>query len=221
MDRINSIIFRSALQKALTSAGISVVSIQDELDNLNDLEILHRIEKAWPALTQIKSFGNFIKHDLGIGTGRCVIIIVDKSDLIVGIMKSSLALAGNSMPLITTARTFHEGNELVSYYTSMKSLCVLITDIFIDSLDPASNIADLSHSGIALIREAKRQAIFYKTDVYCVAISAPGSHISITSKAVKASDLYVPMKYAHKTLGRLVSKQIKLMEIYEPPKPKV
>jgi hypothetical protein len=210
-----SVTFRNALKRALDNVGVISTSIGLELDTLSDLDILFRLEKAWPALTNIKSFANFIKNDLGIGNGRCVIVIVDTSDLIAEIMRTNLHDVGDETLLITVASTYKEGHELINYYAAMKSLCVLITDLFLDSLDE-SNHFDFDRSGLSLIVEAKRKASFHGTWVYCVVISSIGGASEITGEAMRRADLYVPLKYAAKSLKTLVERQVDEREQYGP-----
>ncbi len=197
--------FRDALQKALRRAGVQLALTSRNLEKLNDLDLLFQLEKTWDTLTNIKSFSNFLKHDLGIGAGRCVIVIAEKSEILSGIMESNLDSIANKH-LITTAKTFQEGKALVDYYIGMKSLCVLIVDALLEGEKG-------NYLGVDLVRWTKNKASYSKTSVYCVVVDPASSSMALHPSLTVGIDLYIPGGYAPITLRNLVERQILVREL--------
>ncbi len=211
-DTSRHIVFRQAVRTALKKINVKLSRIELEIDEINDLNLLVRLEAVWPTLTQVKTFANFIKDDLGIGNGRSVVVVVDASDIVLDVLKMRFREIGG-LYLVTTAKTFHEGLALAKYYTGVHSLAAVITDTFINSFDISTGEFEREISGIELIRQIKRYERYFDQNVYCIAMSSGYTGVVPTSErdlyrelineAKQVADIYIPRRAMNSTLATL------------------
>ncbi len=201
-DQLRQVIFDS-----LRGIGVEVDNLYHDLESLDDLHLLKRLEELWPKLTTVKSFANFLSEELGLGDGRCVIVLIDDSDILLRMMSLHLSTIEDREYLITRGKNLAEGLGLLRYYASVGSLCILVTDIFLDPHD-VSIPFDESKSGFELIKQARKLSQRYDIEpVFCVAITSAVDS-DIRARAIELADVFIPRENAPRRLKMLISAEL-------------